>query len=259
MDKHYPHEFRTTASTGCLFSAAKRNSCTSARMVNRHIRNSATKRILSMGGAAPKDVSKTSIPFTHRPSHDVESIYWTLLLSLIAALPSGEPLEELVIGDRVMEAAVFLYGHTIKNQAGGTFVDPRSVILSWPAYAFEDAMHPKLQGIGIGKLLERLTQQVRPEYAFLDPAPPMDHLHEAFRRILLEFIVEHGEDCNIELNTEHERNIAGAGSNDKKRQREDVVDISSNKRSKHGEVIGSRFQSDSRQLQPAVEVPAKTR
>lgn len=210
------------------------------------------------GRTAPKNIPQEPIPFSHRPSHDVESIYWTFLLSLIAALPSGEPLEELVIDNRVMEAAVFLYGHTIKNEAGGTFVDRRSGILSWPAYAFEDAIHPKLQGIGIGELLERLTQQVRPEYAFLDPAPPMEHLHEAFRRILLEFIVEHGEECNIELNTEHERNIAGAGSNDKKRQREDVVDISSNKRSRHGEVIGSRFQSECRRLRPTDEVSANS-
>lgn len=54
-----------------------------------------------------------------------------------------------------------LYGHTITNEVGVIFNDCRSGILSWPAYAFEDAIHAKLQGIGVGELLGRLTQQVR--------------------------------------------------------------------------------------------------
>lgn len=210
------------------------------------------------GRTAPKNISQTAIPFSHRPSHDAESIYWTLLLSLISALPSGEPLEEDVMDQRTSEAAVYLYGHTIKDQTGGAFYDHRSGILTWPAFSFDDAIHPKLCDLGIDELLERLTLQVRPEYAFLESAPRMEHLHEAFRRILLEFIVEHEDTCNIELNTEHERNIVAAGSSDKKRQREDVVDISSNKRSKHGEVIGSRFQSESQFRRSASVSTAKT-
>lgn len=184
-------------------------------------------------------------PFIHRPSHDVESVFWTFLLTLIAALPSGELLEESNMHPRVKEIAIFLYGHTIKSRAGGPYVDERAGILDWPVFSFEHAVHPKLRKRGLGKLLQRLALQVRPEYALLETAPPVEHLHEAFRRILLEYIVDHEEDCNIELNTEHQRDIASAASNDKKRQREDVVDISSNKRSRHGEVIGSRFQSES--------------
>ena len=49
------------------------------------------------------------------------------------------------------------------------------------------ALHPKLSSLS--GMMTKLSYQVAPEYGRLETQPPQEHLHEAFRRILLEQIL----------------------------------------------------------------------
>ena len=52
-------------------------------------------------------------------------------------------------------------------------------------------------------MLEQLLYQIAPEYAFLQPPPCQEHLHEAMRRILLDAIVNLKSD--VPLNPKNPR------------------------------------------------------
>ena len=154
------------------------------------------------GGEPPEGEDDTvDLPFTHKPCHDVESIYWTLLYSLVKAHPAGAPVEVSFPGVHLANQLVFQ--HTIpshSNQPGEGEEFTRSLFLSTPPYPVEQALHPTLRNHGLGMLLYQLAAQVLPEYTHLHPQPPADHLHEAFRRILLDFIVT--------LDTDPSRDVA---------------------------------------------------
>ncbi len=60
----------------------------------------------------------------------------------------------------------------------------------------ESALDPKLAFLG--QMLVRMAAQIRPEYGYLSPPPPKDHLHESMRRLLLEQILEMG-DSDVDL------------------------------------------------------------
>lgn len=164
------------------------------------------------GKTAPTAPDSSGAAFTHRPCHDVESIFWTLLYSLVRVRPLGaqdETLEELTAETEQIKNQLF--AHQIKGKATEKYVsDSRDSILRWEDGFFDDALHPGLRGRGLGQLLFRLSQQVRPEYARLQPEPPArDHLHEAFRRLLLDYIValEDAPAKNVDLDTENDRNL----------------------------------------------------
>ncbi|KAI0076434.1 hypothetical protein K474DRAFT_1662954 [Panus rudis PR-1116 ss-1] len=121
-----------------------------------------------------------TLPFHHRPDHDAETIFWVLFVSLILAFPAGT--------DDASPNSSFCYvwgvfrDHTITQ-----FGDTRALLLTHSVEKFKQALHPRLSSLA--PLLHKLALQVMPEYALLSPSPPEDHLHEAFRRLLLEHIV----------------------------------------------------------------------
>ncbi|KAI0076436.1 hypothetical protein K474DRAFT_1708154 [Panus rudis PR-1116 ss-1] len=65
--------------------------------------------------------------------------------------------------------------------------DARHNLLQYSVEKLQEALQPRLSSLT--PLLRKLARQVMPEYAYLLPSPPEDHLHEAFRRLLLEHIV----------------------------------------------------------------------
>ncbi|KAI0076428.1 hypothetical protein K474DRAFT_1644918 [Panus rudis PR-1116 ss-1] len=121
-----------------------------------------------------------ALTFHHRPDHDVESIFWVLFVSLILSFPAGT--------DDASPNSSFCYvwgvfrNHTISKDG-----DTRLAPLLYSVAEFKEALHPRLASLA--PLLRKLAGQVIPEYAYLSPPPPEDHLHEAFRRIILEQIV----------------------------------------------------------------------
>ena len=134
--------------------------------------------------------SFTQIPddlpqFIHRPDHDMESLFWVLLVTLILAKPLGEP-------DRVTpqcsSAWKILSNHVIDKDEE----DFRNNLLTKPISTWKRILHPKLASLA--GMIHKLAHQVMPEYGLLDYEPKRDHLHEAFRRILLEQILSMDDD-----------------------------------------------------------------
>ncbi|KAI0079447.1 hypothetical protein K474DRAFT_1659020 [Panus rudis PR-1116 ss-1] len=131
-------------------------------------------------GGKPISLDAERPKFCHRPDHDAESIFWTLLVALILAYPA----DSVYVAPTKEFRAVWesIERHTISHDQ-----DSRNSTLNYSNEEFADVLHPRLASLA--PLLSRLSSQVSPEYAYLSPAPPEDHLHEAFRRILLEHIV----------------------------------------------------------------------
>lgn len=128
--------------------------------------------------------------FYHQPRHDVESVGWCIIAFILRAQPKEpgdveDSLEELHKSWEILSGPV------------------RLGLFTWPRQQWERALHPKLGFLG--DFLLRLGGQMEPEYGFLDPPPPEDHLHEAFQRLLLNQIHSMTED--IELNTDKLRTL----------------------------------------------------
>ncbi|KAL4250857.1 hypothetical protein ABKN59_008698 [Abortiporus biennis] len=140
-------------------------------------------------------------PFIQRLDHDAESVYWLLLSSLLRAQPQNSTDDPEAL--RRLDAEWIKFSnHQIKN----TINDTRSSILSNTEQTFARILHPSLKSLA--PLLVSLTEQVRPEYAYLKPAPFEDHLHEALCRILLQFIIDLEQD--ILLDPENLRPVPSA-------------------------------------------------
>ena len=165
------------------------------------------------GGQAPvkKAPKQRTLPaFTHRPDHDGESIFWTLLHSFVKALPlNGRP--ELSFSMKLSSLMNMMFDHRIEGSVAieEDPDDTRDDILHWSDDQFDRLLHPDLRKRGIGPLLEKMAVQVQPEYARLEPKPRVEHLHEAFRRLLLEFIIEFKNDTrgDIQLDPKQRRNL----------------------------------------------------
>ncbi|KAI0079506.1 hypothetical protein K474DRAFT_1696387 [Panus rudis PR-1116 ss-1] len=121
------------------------------------------------------------IPFEHKFHHDAESLFWILYSTCVEALPQGEDPE--LSPDYYDWLLAFF-----QQSREGEILDIRSSILNFSVEEFQKrCLHSKLASLG--PLLHALAQQVRPEYAYL-PIVNESHLHEAMRRILLDFLVK---------------------------------------------------------------------
>ena len=136
------------------------------------------------GRTVPETFSE--MEFGHRPDHDVESIYWVLLATLLRAEPR-DPLPDPNLTTYWKLYNIFLT-HTIER---GAPWDSRSLLLGLTDNTIRLALDPRLSSLA--PMLTEMAQQVRPEYAYLQPS--QEHLHEAMRRLLLRQIVEMGEDA----------------------------------------------------------------
>jgi hypothetical protein len=125
--------------------------------------------------------------FLHRPDHDVESIFWTLFSSLIRVYPR-DSAHETDTHHCFNKAIKCLDTDVIDHDTG----DSRVEFTGWEEDEFQSALHPKLATLGT--MLHRIYSQVEPEYAYLSPPPRPDHLHEAMGRLLLQQIVDIGDD-----------------------------------------------------------------
>ncbi|KAK0439670.1 hypothetical protein EV421DRAFT_1964960 [Armillaria borealis] len=139
---------------------------------------------------ARNDKNQRKAWFHHQPRHDVESVGWCIIAFLLRAQPK-EPGDVEDLLKELHKAWEILSGPV------------RLGLLTWPQQQWERALHPKLHFLG--DFLLRLGMQMEPEYGFLDPPPPEDHLHKAFQRLLLNQIHNIKED--IELNTDKLRTL----------------------------------------------------
>ena len=137
------------------------------------------------------------VPFAHRPEHDVESVWWTMMSTLVRVQPANRPQEEFVPTSLSLLWQAFSE-HAIMADPSPLH-DRRSTILARriEEWLSDFAPFPELQDVG--RLLFAIACQVRCEYALWDPQPPHpDHLHEAVQRLILQYLVDH-KDKDVKL------------------------------------------------------------
>ncbi len=134
--------------------------------------------------------------FYHRPDHDIESVFWVLLVTLLRAQPKTRT--DGVDMGKYWKAYDYFLNHTIQ-QPEDDDEDSRAVLLGYTEAKFEKILDPGLTSLA--PMLRAMAKQIRPEYAYLDPPPPSDHLHEAMRRLLLEQILKMPDPIPLEPGT----------------------------------------------------------
>ncbi|CAL1717136.1 unnamed protein product [Somion occarium] len=174
------------------------------------------------GGASSRKAKDT--PFIHRPDHDVESMFWLLVVVFLLAKPQGMPDD---CTEELYGAWDYIERHTIGAPGRD---DTRQPFFLYDADGWEAILHPGLSSLA--PLMVKLGVQVFPEYALMDPAPPEDHLHEVFRRLILEHIVGMGDtDIDLEVGVARETKPPADG-NDGKRKADDDPDRGNRQNSK---------------------------
>ena len=119
--------------------------------------------------------------FLHRADHDVESIYWVLVTTLLRAQPEKVSKDANLL--TYYNTWKYFSQHVIMK--GGT-EDSRDAVLNLSVNKWKAALDPQLSSLG--KMLYSMGKQIQPEYGLLQ-SPKAEHLHEAMRRLLLKQIV----------------------------------------------------------------------
>ncbi len=124
--------------------------------------------------------------FYHQPRHDVESVGWCIIVFCLRSQPEPEDEEVEDLLEDLHKAWALL------SQPGS-----RGVVLGMTPQEWERALHPRLKFLGAFLFL--LCKQLSPEYGFLQPPSPEDHLHEAFQRLILNQIDGMPEDIKLDI------------------------------------------------------------
>ena len=152
-------------------------------------------------GAIPPSVQPKALPpAVHRPRHNAESIFWTMLVALLRAQPQYGAREERA-SRNVTWIWQKLHDHEIPEEPGND-QDERESILGAGRSFWENCFHLEMRKVA--RLLFNIKVQVLPEYELWTPAPPEDHLHEAMQRLILQYLVDH-RDQDIPLDPSHQR------------------------------------------------------
>ena len=158
-------------------------------------------------GARPPDVYQgfgTAPPFRHRPEHDVESIYWSMVSALLRAHPKGVDRESKA-SKAMTQTWDFLLSHDIPEQGSGAS-DDRQMIVTKTASQWQALFLGDMKDVGT--LLFQISDHMLAEYALWGDGLQPDHLHEAVQRIILQYLVDHKQP--IELDIEYSRPITAA-------------------------------------------------
>jgi hypothetical protein len=132
----------------------------------------------------------------HSSHHDVESVYWVLIVFLIRALPADSKITDSTLG-KFTECYKPLIDHEI-----GTIMDSRLHFTSSLARPGSKILHPGLSALD--QFLRIISRYINPEYAYLTTPPKEDFLHEAVSRIIADQIFKLKDDP-ILLNTKARR------------------------------------------------------
>ena len=139
--------------------------------------------------------------FVHRPEHDVESVYWTMVYALLRAQPVAAPREDYAPAPSASFWETLL-SHQIPSEECCCLGEQRGLILGLLKSQWRRPFSPVMRGVA--ELLWQISQHVCPEYALWEGDLEPDHLHEAVQRLILQYLVDHRNDP-IELDPDHLR------------------------------------------------------
>lgn len=133
-----------------------------------------------------KDDTTSKVAFEYREEHDVEALFWVFIRTLLLATPKKTHPADT---QEVLRSKAFRLGQCLEHfQQSNNAKDFRDELLRKTAEEWKTVLPTRLQSTI--PLIVQLGRQVYPEYALLKEQPAPGHLHEAFRRILLNFIVK---------------------------------------------------------------------
>ena len=160
----------------------------------------------SHGGASAQDLGiswrspdRTLIPtFYHRPEHDAESIYWSMVCVLLRVRPTTFPKTEYA-EDMYGETWKLLDAHQIHN-SGSRWKDSRQLILDYSKEEWQSLFPVEMNDVA--ELMWNISEQVSPEYGLWEwPEGKYrkDHLHEALQRLIFEYLyIHHNSDIALD-------------------------------------------------------------
>ncbi|KAI0788731.1 hypothetical protein C8Q75DRAFT_767707 [Abortiporus biennis] len=141
-------------------------------------------------GGHPQE--QPTIAYCHRMDHDAESIFWIMTTSLLRFQPADHSPDDESALNSLARNWSKLERHSIIKDPDELASDERSALLGYSADSWRHILHPALRECA--PLIYAMQLHVTPEYAYLDKIRKDDHLHEAFRRILLHYLVKMDED-----------------------------------------------------------------
>ena len=149
------------------------------------------------GGRPREELKYVDIPFAHRPEHDVESVWWTMMSTLVRVHPANRPQEDFVpnalssLWQHFSEHAIFANSSSLD--------DTRGCIMELNIRDWLKVFAPFPEMEDLAHLLYDISRHVKSEYALWDPAPPHpDHLHESVQRLILQYLIDH-KDKDVKL------------------------------------------------------------
>jgi len=125
------------------------------------------------------DTREPHLPPLYRPRHDIESLFWVIIDILLHAKPEQS--------DDRPSIPLTEFKHMHKGRRYGYGMD--DLFFQKKFAWWVTALHPGL-GLVPARLLHQMSRHVSPEYEYLIQPPRSTHLHETFRRLLLQAIVE---------------------------------------------------------------------
>ena len=134
----------------------------------------------------------------------MESTFWIIVFTLLLAKPLGAPDE---VTPEFRAGYGIFHNHVISRSP----FDQRDCFLFSGKKRWERFLHPRLSSLA--GLLRQMACQVGPEYGLLESAPVRDHLHEAFRRLLLEYILSMDDPIPLTPYISRNPKVGGNGNN----------------------------------------------
>ena len=137
--------------------------------------------------------------FRHRGEHDVESIYWSMVCTLLRARPVGYLGDEDFVVHPVLVATwSALKQHEIPDGLAASTChvwDPRVMVLLHGMDYWRAIFPPQMRDVA--ELMCKITYHIASEYTYweweegkYDEA----HLHEALQRLIFQYLVDHPDD-----------------------------------------------------------------
>ena len=127
--------------------------------------------------------------FYHRPEHDVESIYWSMVCVLLRVRPTTFAKTRYAEGIHGTTSKA-LDAHEICDD--DDFTDSRHGILDYSEKLWRSLFPVEMKDVA--ELMFSISEQVSPEYGLWEwPEGKYrkDHLHEALQRLIFEYLYTH--------------------------------------------------------------------
>ena len=150
-------------------------------------------------------VDETSPSFQHRSEHDVESIYWSMVVVLLRVHPALPVHYEIDPCEASLRAWEALHSHQIPQDPSAGMSESRYLVSEATRPQWLALFLPEMHDVAL--LMLEISRHINSEYALWEWEEGKyreDHLHEALQRLIFKYLHEH-RDNPILLNPDYLR------------------------------------------------------